>query len=379
MSAAPTAAPFAMRTVLVLVALAVLGFLSFVLLSAYADELGPQERPGIHALSNGATGFSGIVRLARETGHRVDLSRRDTGIPADALLILTPTADTKPEQVKQLAEAHEGLTLIILPKWRTEPLPGKSNWVRSLGEVLPEVAARPVASYVRPLPLTSHPGGFRTLGGPVSSWYDTEDGTVLAEVDGYDVVILADPDLVDNLGLATPEGAHRAIDLLETATPEGGHLVFDLTLHGYGGSPNLIKLAFEAPFLPLTLCLLAAALLAGWHAILRFGTPAPEVRGIAFGKRAIAENGAALLRLARRRHRTGARYAALTREAVATATGAPPGLRGAALDAYLDKLDTKNEPFSAIAQRAASAPDTRRLLDAARALHLWRRTVTREH
>ena len=159
----------------------------------------------------------------------------------------------------------------------------------------------------------------------------------------------------------------------------GGGVAFDLTLHGFGRNPNLLKLAFEAPFLPLTLCVLVAALVAGWHAMLRFGPAAHPQRGVAFGKRALADNGAALLRLARRRHRTGARYAALVRETAAASTGAPAGLSGDALDRYLDRLDPAAEPFSHIAARAADAPDTRRLLDAARDLYQWKRTVTREH
>ena len=107
--------------------------------------------------------------------------------------------------------------------------------------------------------------------------------------------------------------------------------------------------------------------------------PAHEGRKVAFGKRALADNGAALLRLAKRRHRTGGRYAMLTREAVAKASGAPPGLTGEALDLYLDKLTREGEPFTSIAARAEDAPDTRRLLKAARDLYHWRRTVTREH
>lgn len=154
---------------------------------------------------------------------------------------------------------------------------------------------------------------------------------------------------------------------------------FDLTLMGFGANPSLIKLAFEPPFLPLTLCLLFAALLAGLHAARRFGPTAREGRKVAFGKRAIAENAAAMLRLARRRHRTGGRYATLTREAVATASGAPPGLTGDALDRYLDRLTREGDPFTSLAARAEAAPDPRRLLIAARALHHWRRTVTREH
>ena len=57
MSAAQAStAAIAPRTILILVALGLVGFLSFLLLSAYADELRPQRGGGTHALSNSAIG-----------------------------------------------------------------------------------------------------------------------------------------------------------------------------------------------------------------------------------------------------------------------------------------------------------------------------------
>jgi hypothetical protein len=372
---------FTVRAVLILVALAIMGFVSFLLLFAYADELRPAQNGGTHALSTSAIGFAGLADLAKQTRGDVRMVRREADLGDDVLLVLTPGPGTSPAAVKAILDRREGLpTLVILPKWIAVPLPGKPNWVRATGTIPESMAALPLSA-VREVTVSSPPRQtLRTISGSgLETIHAAPDGAALAATDEASLLtIVADPDLFDNQGLATREGAERAMDILDEIGAGGG-VAFDLTLHGFGRNPNLLKLAFEAPFLPLTLCVLVAALLAGWHAMLRFGPAALPGRGVAFGKRALADNGAALLRLARRRHRTGERYAALVREAAAASTGAPAGLSGDALDRYLDRLDPASEPFSHIAARAADAPDTRRLLDAARDLYQWKRTVTREH
>lgn len=376
-----SAPAFTVRAVLILVALAIVGFVSFLLLFAYADELRPAQNGGTHALSTSAIGFAGLADLVKQTRGDVRMVRREADLGDDVLLVLTPGPGTSPAAVKAILDRREGLpTLVILPKWIAVPLPGKPNWVRTTGTIPQSMAALPL-SEVKEVTIGSPPRqALRTISGSgLETIYAAPDGAALAATDEESLLtIVADPDLFDNLGLATREGAERAMDILDEIGAGGG-VAFDLTLHGFGRNPNLLKLAFEAPFLPLTLCVLVAALLAGWHAMLRFGPAALPERGVALGKRALADNGAALLRLARRRHRTGARYAALVREAAATSTGAPAGLSGDALDRYLDRLDPAAEPFSHMAARAADAPDTRRLLDAARDLYQWKRTVTREH
>lgn len=381
MSGASTSPVFAVRTMLILVALAIVGFLSFLLLFAYADDLRPKQNGGTHALSTSAVGFAGLVDLVKATQGEARMIRREADLQDDVLLVLTPGPNTDPAAVKAILDRRGGMpTLVILPKWIAAPLQGKPTWVRVHGTLPAEVSALPVSTALN-VTIGTAADGLRTVTGPeLETIYAGADGASLAAMSDTSLVtVVADPDLLDNKGLATREGAERAMAILDATDAVAGGVAFDLTLHGFGRNPNLLKLAFEAPFLPLTLCVLVAALLAGWHAMLRFGPAALPQRGVAFGKRALADNGAALLRLARRRHRTGERYAALVRDAAAAGTGAPAGLSGDALDRYLDRLDPEHEPFSSIAARAAAAPDTRRLLDAARALHHWKRTVTREH
>lgn len=382
MSARADSGPFTARAIIVALAVVVIGFLSYLLLSAYAPDFRSTSDGGAHALSPSAVGFSGAAELIRLTHGEAGLIRHNSGLQDEGLLILTPAANTPATRVKEILDARENFaTLVVLPKWVVQRLPANPAWVRALGVLDSQVAMRPLEGIAEAGLSDSRPGEIRSIHGTnLRTIEATEDGRpLLVQIGDTPHYILSDPDVLNNQGLKTRSGAERAMAMLDRLAIEGHATSFDLTLMGFGANPNLLKLAFNPPFLPLTLCLLFAALLAGLHSLRRFGPPAREGRKVAFGKRAVAENGAALLRLAKRRHLTGGRYAALTRDAVATASGAPAGLSGEALDKYLDRLSGEGEPFTSLAARADDAPDTRRLLAAARALHLWRRTVTREH
>jgi hypothetical protein len=140
----------------------------------------------------------------------------------------------------------------------------------------------------------------------------------------------------------------------------------------------VLRLAFEPPFLAMTLALVAAALLAGLHGAFRFGPTLVEARSIALGKTALVENSAGLIRLAEREARLGAAYADVVRQETARTTGAPAALPDSDLDAYLNRLGKPDRPaFSELAARLAGARDRHELMASARALSDWRKSVLR--
>ncbi|NML05401.1 hypothetical protein [Sphingomonas sp. G-3-2-10] len=381
MSADTRSAPFSARMILILVTIAVVATAAFLFLSAYERDLTPVRDPGAHAFSKSAVGFSGAVELVRLTGGESFAARRESELATRGLVVVTPIAFTQPEQLRLFLERREErATLIVLPKRITRELREHRGWVRQVAVAPPEISMNMLKGTAEATLYGT--GKLRSLRGPkLKTLIEGEGGgALLAQIGDTPHYLLADPDALNNMGLKTIAGVTRAKAILDRVNREAElPIVFDTTLAGFANNPSLLRLAFEPPFLPFSLCIAFATLLAILHATRRFGPAAHEERKVAFGKRALAENGAALLRLARRRHRTGERYAALTRDAVASATGAPPGLSGEALDRYLDKLDRTGELFTAIAARAADAPDTRRLMSAVRDLYSWRKTVTRDH
>ena len=132
---------------------------------------------------------------------------------------------------------------------------------------------------------------------------------VLTEVEDEPFYILTDPDLINNAGLKDPDKAAAALKLIAFLQPGDGPVMFDLTLHGVGRKYDLAKLLVEPPFLALTLTMLAAAALAFLHGLGRFGPPRADQRAIAFGKRALVDTTAMLLRRAGRLEELGDRYA----------------------------------------------------------------------
>ena len=205
-------------------------------------------------------------------------------------------------------------------------------------------------------------------------------GILLAQLGDEPLYIAADPDLFNNHGLKNPATAAAALAILSRLREEYGMAVaFDLTVNGFGANsgPNLIRSALEPPFLPMILALAVAALLAGLHGAFRFGQARREARAIAFGKTALVENSAGLIKLARREARLGGAYAEVVRQDAARLTGAPPALQGEALDAYLDRLSRDGPPFSALASQLEHANTRAGLVEAARALFQWKKDIIR--
>jgi len=394
---------FGPLTALLLVLAGVFSFSAYIVLSAYAPDLRGGDDGGPHALSRSAVGFAGLVQLLRADGVPVEINRdgpakRD---PSWGLLVLTPDTNTSPADLSALAKA-DGNTLIVLPKWNTIPDPRNNGWVQSvglidatqlnalLGKDLPLAVARrnddaPTqlggaqgpGSWVFPTGPIDHLQAFAGGGTPVLKASTGE--TVLASVGGVDIKVLSDPDLLNTHGIADAQTAASAVALIEALRVGNGPVVCDVSLNGYKHSPSLLKLAFEPPFLGATLCLAGAALLMALHAAYRFGAPQRATRALALGKRALAENTAGLIRMAKREPHMAAGYLDLNRNAVMKALGAGR-LNAAEFDAYADKLGERIGAggFSPLAREGPQVKDREGLVRFAQRLYQWRLEMTRE-
>ncbi len=392
-------------TALALVLAGVFSFSAYVVLSAYAPDLRGDDGGGANALSRSAVGFAGIVRLLRAEGVPVEINRdgpakRD---PAWSLLVLTPDLGASSKEVMALAKARDGSTLIVLPKWMVVPDPNANGWVRSAGFIDPSAVSHVLgqdlsATVARrtdaaPNRLVPGPGwqsdAFSTASidhlqslsahgaAPILT---AQTGEVVAEqLNGTGIVVLAEPDLLNTQGLAEEQGASSAVGLIQSLRAGSGPVVFDVSLNGYKHSPNLLKLAFEPPFLGATLCLAGAALLMALHAAYRFGAPERAQRALALGKRALAETSAGLIRMAHREPHMAGGYLDLNRSAVARALGAAR-LSTPEFDAYADKLGERigATPVSGLAAQAPQVKDREALVRFAQRLYQWRVEMTRE-
>ena len=391
-SGASGANAFSVRTVAILLAVGILAFIAMLVLGAYAPDLRSGRDGRAHALSNAAVGYSGIVRLAEATGRNPQVVRNPRQLAGEDLVVLTPETGAT-DMTKALAARGAKPTLVILPKWRTSVDPTHSGWARfvdfrdvdDVERVLAPQYKLKVTRYAsggRPLRALSWmprsiafaaPRPVQTISGldvrPILT--DADGHVVLGQIGGGPLYVLADPDLLSNIGMRDAARARAALELLDWLNATGAKTItFDVTLNGFGASPSPLKLLFDPPFLAMTLTLAAAVLLAGVQATARFGPARRRARAIAFGKTALIDNAAALVRKAGRQGRLGPRYVDLVRERAGRVFGVPARLQGAAVDGYLDGLRGRAR-FSALAAEAQAARDPRAMLAAAQALHHW--------
>jgi len=395
--------PFNVRLVAGLIAAGLTAFAALVLLIAYGNRIAPVRGEGAPALSVAATGYKGLITLVGRF-RRTEMVSGSGDLATDNLLVVPLAMSNRPQDVARLLELRQGrATLLILPKWLTWPDPNHRGWVRAVGPnasalsedlIGEKIAVRVSPNAVSPDRFAAGEDFLDGIAVPVPGHVQTISGegvTPLVTIPNGDVLVArlgdqphyvaADPDLFNNHGLKQLDRARAALALIDglNSTERGG-VAFDLTVNGLGqdNTKNLLRTVLEPPFLAMTLALLFAAVLAGLHGAFRFGQARREERAIAFGKAALVENSAGLIRLARRETRLGSAYAELVRQDAARLAAAPPALQGEALDTYLDRL-TKgdNPPFSALAARLAAARDKHELVAAARALFSWKKDLIR--
>jgi len=400
------ASPFDPRAVLGLLLVGA-GALLLFLYAVGAGWDGRSDRDGgAHGAANGLNGYAALVALLERRGHEVSLSRSRAGLDREALLVLTPPhfADGAAIEHLLLERRWQGPTLLILPKWFAMELPEDApvdtpaGWVQLAGaqppgwlEELDALAQlKPViveARFWRGLERAGalpSPDKVQALQGEgPEPLVEATGGAVLATVlQGADwpVIVVAEPDLLNNHALADPQRAALAVALVERAMDgEDLPVIFDLTLPGLGSAQNLLTLAFTPPFLAGTLCLILAAIVVGWRALRRFGPPLAEAPGAAgsqaMGKRQLARNGAALVERAKRWHLLGPPFAALMARRIAARLGSRE--HDEATLARLLAARGEEEDFAARMAALRGARRPRDLLHAARELNALERTLAR--
>lgn len=409
-----SASPFSRGTV---IGLLLTGALAFVALLWFLGNStgGSGNNGGAHVGGHGLNGYAGLAKMLENQGFDVARQRNRREIETQpGLLILTPPADAKGKEIAKVVEARRyiGPTIVVAPKWFAIPSnaqKAKRGWVDVLSTAAPNWPG--FADNVRvEIGKNAGPngGGWQVVGdddrrgklpqdGQVESGsgkglvpiVEAANGKILAawlqdegyhpelnklagidpgfggeDEDLYPVVLVFEPDLLDNWGLADKATALLARDIvLATADNNAQPIAFDMTFNGFGASRNLLTLAFEPPFLAATVCLLLAALAVAWRALHRFGPTLQHGPQIAHGKAALVANAAGLIRRAGRVHLVAAPYADAARERLAQALSLPRGQSAEAterlIDAAQDRRNLGGPRFSAAAAhlRAARKPN----------------------
>jgi len=352
-----------------------------------------------------------------ETLHRLDLpvarSQLDAaqGLGADGVLILAePDLDvlSKDDYTVRSAET----TLLVLPKRRGYVDRNRESWVGSV-QALPDwqietllnlfTSGAQIVRVSAPVKWTTSNLGaepeFSTTA-QLIRWPATKAGAgskadpkiipILASDDGIlvgeirnrnrRILVLSDPDPIENHGITRPGNAKFALALLERARKNHGRMVFDETIHGLkGAGTSPLALLFRFPFSLLAIELLIAMILLLLATMARFGPQERAEAAIGFGKTRLIENSAALLGQAGHQAATLRRYLQMVLRETARTLHVPAGLDDAALVQWLDHIGAARGlalKVTDIVRRAADVgASTGRaatsLFVAARKIHEW--------
>ena len=420
--------PFSPRAALGLVLFGALAFIALLWTIGAGMTSGTINDGGGHAGGKGLNGYAGLADYLERRGFTVRRSRSVSALKAPGLLVLTPPHGADGKELERIVaeRRHIGPTLVVTPKWIAAPVGaqapgGKRGWVILAGTATPrwEGFLDYLSAGIGPMrggaqwmadgaqgtlpdrkavqagrgdalvPLVAGEPDGRILASYIADdgYYPHLDAIALGgfESGGEDeelfpLIVVFEPDLLDNYGMATQGNAQFAERLIRTAAGGSADAVtFDLTLNGLGRSANLLTLAFTPPFLAATLCLLLAATAVGWRAFLRFGPPRQPVRAIAFGKRALVGNAAGLIQRSGRLHLVAAPYAQAARERLARALALPRQADAAATEKAIDRslAGRAGVPaaFSAAAERLRKARRPHEILKAAQDIHALERTL----
>ncbi len=296
--------PFSKTTLWVVISIAIVSLIVTVVLTVTADDPTSHHSAGTDGYSTSAIGHRALVELHEKLAVPVVVSRNASAEKAKSglLIIAEPnTADGTDRLKAMLANAPN--VLVVLPKWFGYAKPG-ARWIgtariccwspTSTPWSRPSASARASETFVRrdasppswdvkdglPAPSVKYP---QTI--PidyVEPVISTGNHVLLGhfELDGKEVWILTDPDVINNAGLRHADNARLAIDLIDKLR-NGGPVVLDETVHGHAQAPSLLRVLFRFPLVLATMQVLICALLVIWAAMVRFGprrAPPPTAR-----------------------------------------------------------------------------------------------------
>ena len=360
-----SAGPFGKRVVMFGVAASLIAGVLFFVLASYAPDVTSEIGVTATPASNSAVGYSGFVRLLEEAGPRTRVLTRKGQFGAKGLLIVFVDVSDDPDALEQIvADRPDEPILFVLPKWAVRPGGLDRNKVQTIGTFPPDALDR-LLQPLAPGKLAEEQGGGRaavagvSLRLPAKLHVATDDPYsldgyppgLLIEAEDHPHWVLTDPDMINNAGIADLDHARAMFAMIDDLRYTGDDVLIATPRLADGGGRNLGKLLFDPPFLPLTIILLFAGLLALLHGFARFGPVTRRGRVFAFGKSALVDTTADLLRRAGKIAGLGPRYGETMRRRAGERLGAPPSLSGERLNDWLDTrgargADGETQPFT---------------------------------
>jgi hypothetical protein len=416
---------FSRRALAWIVGSVAISLIATVLLTAYGRDLEPPPVTGASSFSDSALGHRAVVSFLGKLGLGVASRQAPAdGIgPGRPLVLAEPDPDGRnwrPERLEALRQealARKAPLILVLPKWRAGgPRKSKPGWLASVRLIPERTVLGPVEALQEPDLHGLVLRRFTKAESCSGQWPGASGVKFRVEIESPqliqpaaqlqplvscaggllaarraaigsapEIVLIVDPDLLNNQGLGRGENAVVIYQLLTRGIGATG-AVFDETIHGFNRTPGLLA---EALSFPLVLGVLQALVLAGvvlWAGMGRFGKPLPAGLGLAAGKEVLIDNTAKLLVNGGHAADSAARYFRQTTRAVAAHYFLPPDLPDSERLASLQRITAHHGDRLSLAELERSLqrlPAGQRgeeqAARIARRLHNWRVEMTNVH
>jgi hypothetical protein len=388
-SSATELRPFSPRTLFGLIGIGALAFAAMAWLMISAEDRAARVgEVAPSAESRSAIGYRAFVQLMQ----KLDVPVASSAFQAQRTSLQIVLEPRNPQNLKALLAS--GLqTLVVLPKWRgyARPYGDHLASVSAIDRAQVQALARVIADDAEIVrPPSAGPWrdevfhGEPTLGHPqlvrspkLCPLVSSGDDMLIARVCRQpSIFVLADPDVIANHGLWRGDNAVLAMSAVSLMRNGSGPVVTPgaPARERARSKPSVWRLAFEPPFVLITVTALAAIVIAVWLAAVRFGPPAAEVPDRPPGVHTLIEVAARLLG-ARAGDRLLRRYAELVVLDLGRRLHAPRAVSGIAeTGAWLDASrhgEASTLKYAALAQRIDSAGPAETVARAAE-LHRWR-------
>jgi hypothetical protein len=357
MSDAPT---FSRKLLLGWIAGAVVIFVASMYLMGGKEQEGP-DNTGASTFSRSAIGHAGIFDVLQRLDIPVikssssSLDRLGRG---GVLVLAEPNISLrKDDAIAQLLKAEK--VLFVLPKWIGLPSERHPGWLRLVRQRGTFEGNQALSLVVPRMDVVLEEGTVQWttnelgLAPNVRTPTQLISGTGLRPIIGSErgmlvgqlvernrtVLVLSDPDVISNHGLAREGNAALAVALIKRLRGPNGTVVFDETIHGYtAAAENPFSLLFRFPFVIATVQGLIAVALLLWATLARFGAPQSVPPPLTAGRAGLLQNMAKLIEFTGHQQVMVRRYVEETLRHVARQLHAPRALAGDALLAWLKRV-----------------------------------------
>lgn len=367
---------FSPRLALILIAVVLVSMIGALFTASFKEEEAVSYTVGSNSFSSSAIGHKAFAESLKKEGMLSLVSQyrtRSRLTPQTILMLLEPSFNSKdPQKVKNML-AHS-IVLVSLPKWwgRRDRL--NRRWLARASLLRPKVPLNllkmidPAATIYRPhapvkedkkdnkeepsappekkpLKWTVNYFGFvPDLVNPQLIKSDkiipllaTEEGILVGSVRGLKTtIVIADPDILSNFGLGRGQNPQLVAAIMNLLYDEGTAVVIDETSHGFVRNPDIIRAAFNYPFIAITVQVIIFSCFLVWMTTQRFGAPRRVEEVLKPGKSVLIKNTVGLLEKGKHQPEILVRYIEYSWRALARKLRVPKNLDEVSAIAWLD-------------------------------------------